>query len=78
VIPLHEKIEEERIPNYKAERFYPVRLGDVFRSRYQSSPSSALAQLPLYGCAVILSTCIRPQITSMRSPMSYFLLVSLW
>jgi hypothetical protein len=35
LISLHEKIEEERIPNYRAERFYPVRLGDVFRSRYQ-------------------------------------------
>lgn len=35
VLPLHEKIEEERIPDYKAERFYPVRLGDVFESRYQ-------------------------------------------
>ncbi len=35
VLPLHEKIEEERVPGYKAERFYPVRLGDVFESRYQ-------------------------------------------
>ncbi|OAP54361.1 non-specific serine/threonine protein kinase [Fonsecaea erecta] len=35
VLPLHEKIEEERIPNYKAARFYPVQLGDVFDSRYQ-------------------------------------------
>jgi hypothetical protein len=34
-LSLQEKIEEERIPAYKAERFYPVRLGEVFKSRYQ-------------------------------------------
>jgi hypothetical protein len=34
-LSLQEKIEEERIPAYKAERFYPVRLGEVFNSRYQ-------------------------------------------
>jgi hypothetical protein len=34
-LSLQEKIEEERIPGYKAERFYPVRLGEVFNSRYQ-------------------------------------------
>ncbi|MCJ1255267.1 hypothetical protein MMC24_003083 [Lignoscripta atroalba] len=35
VLPAHQKIEEERVPNYKAERFYPVQLGEVFESRYQ-------------------------------------------
>ncbi|KAJ4523061.1 hypothetical protein HRR75_001459 [Exophiala dermatitidis] len=35
MLPLHEKYEEEGIPGYKAERFYPVRLGEVFESRYQ-------------------------------------------
>ncbi|KAL5114743.1 hypothetical protein ACEQ8H_007360 [Pleosporales sp. CAS-2024a] len=34
-LSLEEKIEEERMPAYKAERFYPVRLGEVFKSRYQ-------------------------------------------
>lgn len=34
-IPVQEKIEEETVPDYKAERFYPVRLGEVFNSRYQ-------------------------------------------
>ncbi|KAK5990076.1 putative serine/threonine-protein kinase clkA-like protein [Cladobotryum mycophilum] len=29
------KIQEETIPGYKAERFYPVKLGEVFKSRYQ-------------------------------------------
>ncbi|KAI8948130.1 kinase-like domain-containing protein [Xylaria longipes] len=28
-------IQEETLPAYKAERFYPVRLGEVFKSRYQ-------------------------------------------
>ncbi|EEP79335.1 predicted protein [Uncinocarpus reesii 1704] len=30
-----QKIEEERFPNYVAERYYPVRLGGIFDSRYQ-------------------------------------------
>lgn len=34
-LSLQEKIEEERVPAYKAERFYPVRLGEVVKSRYQ-------------------------------------------
>ncbi|KIV97852.1 hypothetical protein PV10_01557 [Exophiala mesophila] len=35
ILPSNEIIEEETVPNYKAERFYPVRLGEVFQSRYQ-------------------------------------------
>ncbi|RAL06821.1 uncharacterized protein BO97DRAFT_307762, partial [Aspergillus homomorphus CBS 101889] len=27
--------EEEQLPFYKAECFYPVRIGEVFASRYQ-------------------------------------------
>ncbi|KAF2762278.1 protein kinase [Pseudovirgaria hyperparasitica] len=34
-LPKHERFEEERLVGYKAEKFYPVRLGDVFKSRYQ-------------------------------------------
>lgn len=34
-LPQHEKFEEERLIGYKAENFYPVRLGEVFKSRYQ-------------------------------------------
>ncbi|EEH11727.1 protein kinase [Histoplasma capsulatum G186AR] len=30
-----ELIEEESIPSYKAEQFYPVHIGQVFESRYQ-------------------------------------------
>ncbi|OJJ42004.1 hypothetical protein ASPZODRAFT_137574 [Penicilliopsis zonata CBS 506.65] len=29
------KIEEESIPSYKSENFYPVRIGEVFNHRYQ-------------------------------------------
>jgi hypothetical protein len=28
-------IEEESIPNYKAQRYYPVEIGDVFNHRYR-------------------------------------------
>ena len=34
-IPEHEELEEEGVPNYQAEKFYPVRIGDLFESRYQ-------------------------------------------
>ncbi|KAM3475592.1 hypothetical protein MY8738_007318 [Beauveria namnaoensis] len=30
------KVEEEEIPDYVAERFYPVRLGEVIRDQYQT------------------------------------------
>lgn len=34
-IPTSEKVEEETIPGYVATRYYPVRIGQVFRNRYQ-------------------------------------------
>ncbi|KAI2036432.1 hypothetical protein LOZ05_000670 [Ophidiomyces ophidiicola] len=34
-IPADRLIEEEEIPNYKADRFYPVQLGEIFQERYQ-------------------------------------------
>ncbi|KAK2051206.1 protein kinase [Colletotrichum caudatum] len=34
-IPADQKIEEETLPGYKPENYYPVRLGEVFESRYQ-------------------------------------------
>jgi hypothetical protein len=34
-LSLQEKIEEEDLPAYRAEKFYPVRLGEVLNSRYQ-------------------------------------------
>jgi hypothetical protein len=33
-IPAYERVEKEDVPGYKPESFYPVRLGDVFNSRY--------------------------------------------
>lgn len=30
-----EKIEEETLPTYNPEKFYPVRLGQIFEDRYQ-------------------------------------------
>jgi len=30
------KTEEERIPEYRAETFYPVRLGEIFHSRFKT------------------------------------------
>ncbi|KAK8099812.1 hypothetical protein PG999_010186 [Apiospora kogelbergensis] len=34
-IPLEEKIEEELFPDYLASRYYPVRIGEVLRDRFQ-------------------------------------------
>ncbi|EEH08477.1 protein kinase [Histoplasma capsulatum G186AR] len=35
LLPHDVKLEEEELPDYNSEDFYPVRLGDVFKSRYQ-------------------------------------------
>ncbi|RMY79020.1 hypothetical protein D0863_00350 [Hortaea werneckii] len=35
LLPLETKFEEERLLGYKAGEYYPVRLGEVFKSRYQ-------------------------------------------
>ena len=34
-LQLDVKVEEERLPDYKASRYYPVRLGEVLKDRYQ-------------------------------------------
>lgn len=34
-IPTSQKIEEETIPDYVASRYYPTRIGEIFRDRYQ-------------------------------------------
>ncbi|KAI1399226.1 hypothetical protein F4819DRAFT_429346 [Hypoxylon fuscum] len=34
-LPAHQKFEEETVPAYKADNFYPVKQGDIFKSRYQ-------------------------------------------
>ncbi|EER37654.1 serine/threonine protein kinase [Histoplasma capsulatum H143] len=30
-----ENIEEETLPTYKAEKYYPTRIGEIFNDRYQ-------------------------------------------
>ena len=34
-IPASQKVEEENIPGYVATRYYPVKIGQIFRNRYQ-------------------------------------------
>jgi serine/threonine-protein kinase SRPK3 len=34
-IPAIEKVEDENLPGYAATRYYPVRIGQIFRDRYQ-------------------------------------------
>ncbi|KAI0531808.1 serine threonine protein kinase, CMGC group [Xylaria digitata] len=34
-IPVDQTIEEEVLPDYRASRYYPVRIGEVLRDRYQ-------------------------------------------
>lgn len=34
-IPAGVKVEEETIPGYVATHYYPVRIGQIFRNRYQ-------------------------------------------
>jgi len=34
-IPAYTKIEEETLPDYVPSHFYPVRIGEIFRDRYQ-------------------------------------------
>jgi hypothetical protein len=55
VLPKHEKFEEERLVGYKAEKFYPVQLGEVFESKYQVVAKLGLARPPLSGFAGICS-----------------------
>jgi hypothetical protein len=34
-LPADTKVEEETLPDYVASRYYPVRIGEIFRARYQ-------------------------------------------
>lgn len=38
----NDKLEEEQLPGYSPEDFYPVKIGDVFQSRYQVAGKLAL------------------------------------
>ncbi|PWY96538.1 kinase-like protein [Aspergillus sclerotioniger CBS 115572] len=35
IIQSNQMVEEEELPDYEADRFYPVRLGEIFENRYQ-------------------------------------------
>ncbi|KAL4976286.1 kinase-like domain-containing protein [Aspergillus desertorum] len=35
IIPTESPIEEETLPHYKAAHYYPVRIGDVYHTRYE-------------------------------------------
>ena len=47
-IPEDRQFEEETNPGYKADRFYPVRIGEVFKSRYE-----VLAKLGFGMCSTV-------------------------
>ena len=34
-LPIHQLIEEERLPGYKADRYFPASIGQIWRNRYQ-------------------------------------------
>lgn len=34
-LPTNQAIEEETIPGYVADRYYPTRLGEILKDRYQ-------------------------------------------
>jgi serine/threonine-protein kinase SRPK3 len=34
-LPADKKVEEETLPDYVASRYYPVRIGEILRARYQ-------------------------------------------
>lgn len=51
LLPIYEKFEEERFSLYQARSYYPVRLGEIFKSRYQ-----AVAKLG-YGTASTVWLC---------------------
>jgi hypothetical protein len=47
-IPEDRQIEEETLPGNKAEHFYPVRIGEVFKSTYE-----VLAKLGFGMCSTV-------------------------
>jgi serine/threonine-protein kinase SRPK3 len=49
------KFEGEKLPGYTAEKFFPVRLGDIIHSKYQVVAKLGFGTLRLFGCAAISS-----------------------
>lgn len=62
IIEADQQVEEEELPDYEADRFYPVRLGEVFHDRYQTiaklgfgtSSTTWLARDLWYKCIMLL------------------------
>jgi len=48
IATLNSRFEEEANPGYKAEHFYPVRIGEIFKSRYE-----VLAKLGFGMCSTV-------------------------
>lgn len=59
------KIEEERMSAYKRGLYYPVKLGDVFQSRYQVISKLGFGQTQRCGSVV---TCSEYKSTLLGSP----------
>ena len=48
-LPVSEAIEEECMPYYDSNRFYPARLGDVLNGRYQLATNLVMVVARLSG-----------------------------
>ncbi|KAG6062017.1 hypothetical protein E4U32_002699 [Claviceps aff. humidiphila group G2b] len=57
VMPADEKFEEETIPGYKSSDYYPVRIGEVFRDRYQAVGKLGFGRTSTVWLARDLSEC---------------------
>ncbi|KAG5934568.1 hypothetical protein E4U60_003789 [Claviceps pazoutovae] len=57
VMPADEKFEEETIPGYKSSDYYPVRIGEVFRDRYQAVGKIGFGMTSTVWLARDLSEC---------------------
>jgi hypothetical protein len=64
VMDSSQMIEEETLPGYKAEHFYPVHIGEVFQDRY-----SVISKIG-YGAASTVWLCrdLRNSLTILKSP----------
>lgn len=69
LLPTDTKFEEERLLGYKAEDYYPVQLGEVFKSRYQ-----VLAKLG-YGTASTVWLCRDLQLSTSTFSQGYILTI---
>ncbi|UPK93021.1 hypothetical protein LCI18_003956 [Fusarium solani-melongenae] len=64
LIDQSQKVEEEELPDYVADRFYPVRLGEVFQGRYQT-----IAKLGFGSSSTIwLARDLSPKLATTENP----------